>query len=218
MASNEFDELSANTLQAAKGRLGQNAFSPLPQIAQPLVGPWGGQSCLYVAGSPTAIGGGIALAVDRLWASPFVPGRKGVIGTLALNQTVVSGAGGLFNMALYDSDPLLLFPRNLLGQGAQQAADGALGLKSFPVSIPVDIDRLLWAVYWAGAAAAPSVNIQNAMTAPVFGYNSSLSLNSGLSSLLTYSPNNFPVLYPMVPGGTTIFWSTGPCLFYSYSS
>jgi hypothetical protein len=146
----------------------------LPRYRSPL---GGNANLLYAASLGAGVAGsGIGYAINTLFAIPYIqtPNSPPNIDRLNANVQATGGAGSVFRLGLYDTDPVTQLPRNLIVDGLQE--DGTVvALHQSVVAAAFPGAGLYWLVYLAGIGA-PNIqswlsnSSQQGGANPIFGY------------------------------------------------
>lgn len=154
----------------------------------------------YPAGFPNGGSSSGSPGTATIHMLPFWSGYGGTIDAIAFNITVASGANGVAQIGIYDSDPVTLLPTTLIydSKAAQGDFDATItGFKIASISPPFKMapGTLYWFCYRCGTANPTISTIPN--PTPIFGLNQSVNAQFGFqftSQAYGLFANPFPTL------------------------
>lgn len=168
----------------------------------------------YIAGHPQSLGAAAAFGTNVIRAIPFFAPFQGTINRIAVNVTIVAGAGGVLRLGLYSSDANFM-PSALIADSGSIATDVGVGLKSFNPGVTTD-GSLLWLVHLAGTSAATlsSCGIGSAL---FFGVDSALSSSQNFIFSGAFPFAALPASFPLAGSGYFNMQNNAPAILIRYN-
>lgn len=179
-----FDQVITDQLAASSGKIGAGVDAQIIHISSAALPA--GTSALYGTYPTQPAGGGTVIGIGALCFMPWVAGLNGLVNQIAFNVTVVGAAGSVARIGMYDADGSNL-PNDLQADSGPIATDGAIGLKTAAVNVPVRAGKLYYMAYICGVAA-PTITVFSSPS-PYFGHASpGLTAQCGLFIPLAFGP------------------------------
>lgn len=156
-----------------------------------------------------------ALAVDIIYALPFVVERGGTIDRLGFNLTTAGAAGSVSRIGVYKAVSYLdFYPDAVQADSGSIATDGATGAKTYTLSLVLDPNTLYYLCILVGVAGCTVASLQSTNVLNLIGYSNTL---SGTPGALWQVASAYGALPATFPAGASAS-NTRPAVFCRFSA